>query len=89
MSERFKELVLKTSDPARGRGFESHSLRQKEPQPNFVSVGDFFLFCRERGDKMSYMLPEGKHVTRGVEDVAPYKASCNNAKRCERIGGGR
>ena len=28
MSERFKELVLKTSDPARGRGFESHSLRQ-------------------------------------------------------------
>ena len=28
MSERFKELVLKTSDPATGRGFESHSLRQ-------------------------------------------------------------
>ena len=27
MSERFKELVLKTSDPATGRGFESHSLR--------------------------------------------------------------
>ena len=27
MSEWFKELVLKTSDPARGRGFESHSLR--------------------------------------------------------------
>ena len=27
MSERFKELVLKTSDPETGRGFESHSLR--------------------------------------------------------------
>ena len=28
VSEWFKELVLKTSDSARGRGFESHSLRQ-------------------------------------------------------------
>ena len=28
MSERFKELVLKTSDSERSRGFESHSLRQ-------------------------------------------------------------
>ena len=28
MSERFKELVLKTSDTATYRGFESHSLRQ-------------------------------------------------------------
>ena len=28
MSERFKELVLKTSDTAMCRGFESHSLRQ-------------------------------------------------------------
>ena len=28
MSERFKELVLKTSDAAMRRGFESHSLRQ-------------------------------------------------------------
>ena len=27
MSERFKELVLKTSDSVRGRGFESHSRR--------------------------------------------------------------
>ena len=27
MSERFKELVLKTSDSERGRGFESHLLR--------------------------------------------------------------
>ena len=29
MSERFKELVLKTSDSERGRGFESRSLRRK------------------------------------------------------------
>ena len=28
VSEWFKELVLKTSDPARDRGFESHLLRQ-------------------------------------------------------------
>ena len=28
VSEWFKELVLKTSDSVRGRGFESHSLRQ-------------------------------------------------------------
>ena len=27
MSEWFKELVLKTSDPATGHGFESHPLR--------------------------------------------------------------
>ncbi len=27
VSEWFKELVLKTSDSERGRGFESHSLR--------------------------------------------------------------
>ena len=31
MSERFKELVLKTSDSERGRGFESHSLRSIFP----------------------------------------------------------
>ena len=31
MSEWFKELVLKTSDSARGRGFESHLLRSKQP----------------------------------------------------------
>ena len=41
MSEWFKELVLKTSDSARNRGFESHSLRQKEAPPIFV--GCFFL----------------------------------------------
>ena len=30
VSEWFKELVLKTSDSERGRGFESHPLRQIE-----------------------------------------------------------
>ena len=30
VSEWFKELVLKTSDSERGRGFESHPLRHKE-----------------------------------------------------------
>ena len=29
VSERFKELVLKTSDPERDRGFESHPLRHE------------------------------------------------------------
>ena len=29
VSEWFKELVLKTSDSVRGRGFESHPLRQR------------------------------------------------------------
>ena len=29
VSEWFKELVLKTSDSERGRGFESHPLRQR------------------------------------------------------------
>ena len=31
MSEWFKEPVLKTGDPATGRGFESHSLRHVLP----------------------------------------------------------
>ena len=31
VSEWFKELVLKTSDPARDRGFESHLLRYNKP----------------------------------------------------------
>ncbi len=30
VSEWFKELVLKTSDPERDRGFESHPLRHKK-----------------------------------------------------------
>ncbi len=31
VSEWFKEPVLKTGDPARDRGFESHPLRQANP----------------------------------------------------------
>ena len=38
VSERFKELVLKTSDSERGRGFESHPLRQQFYQDLFGEV---------------------------------------------------
>ena len=44
MSERFKELVLKTSDAATHRGFESHSLRQKAD----ILTG-YLLFLLRRG----------------------------------------
>ena len=44
LSERFKELVLKTSDGETHREFESHTLRQKIRPPNrwsyFWLVGD-------------------------------------------------
>ncbi len=51
MSEWFKELVLKTSDPARDRGFESHSLRQLTPFPG-IDTGSIpgkgvKYFCEE------------------------------------------
>ena len=41
MSERFKEPVLKTGDGATHRGFESHSLRQKERQLSTESCRSF------------------------------------------------
>ena len=41
MSERFKEPVLKTGDPATGRGFESHSLR------HFISFRTILFFDSE------------------------------------------
>ena len=47
MSEWFKELVLKTSDPARGRGFESHSLR------HFLNCCEFDLEKYPRGRRGS------------------------------------
>ena len=43
MSEWFKELVLKTSDSARNRGFESHSLRQETALP--PRGGALFFLC--------------------------------------------
>ncbi len=46
MSERFKELVLKTSDAATRRGFESHSLRQKSAVESYSG-----LFHRNAGDQ--------------------------------------
>ena len=42
MSEWFKELVLKTSDPARDQGFESLSLRQlNESKIYFTYTEDY------------------------------------------------
>ena len=38
MSERFKELVLKTSDSAMSRGFESHSLRHTFLNTDLFSI---------------------------------------------------
>ena len=40
VSERFKELVLKTSDSERNRGFESHPLRQM--------IMRFFIYLKDR-----------------------------------------
>ena len=42
VSERFMVPVLKTGDPGRDRGFESHPLRfLKEALEDFVSLGVF------------------------------------------------
>ena len=38
MSEWFKELVLKTSDSERGRGFESHFLRSNFIKKLYISL---------------------------------------------------
>ena len=38
VSERFKELVLKTSDSERDRGFESHPLRHNNIEHNWRST---------------------------------------------------
>ena len=56
MSERFKELVLKTSDGATHRGFESHSLRHsKIPVP---VTGVFGFWYGIRGRKTSEKIIE-------------------------------
>ena len=54
MSEWFKELVLKTSDPARDQGFESLSLRQfnqsanpKKLENGLSKLFSGFLFCSD------------------------------------------
>ena len=49
MSERFKELVLKTSDTAMCRGFESHSLRHF----SFPGANSFDLEWYPRGRRGS------------------------------------
>ena len=45
MSEWFKELVLKTSDSERDRGFESHLLRQNNKEP----LGSLLFFAWRSG----------------------------------------
>lgn len=52
MSEWFKELVLKTSDAANVRGFESHSDRQI-----FAGVSRLFVFVS--GVKRGRTTPDG------------------------------
>ena len=47
VSEWFKELVLKTSDSVRGRGFESHPLRQKRN-------GDYRLVIRQKQLRLAW-----------------------------------
>ena len=46
VSEWFKELVLKTSDPARDRGFESHPLRQDHTGERFYSYGEVLKWLK-------------------------------------------
>lgn len=51
VSEWFKELVLKTSDSERDRGFESHPLRQicdQEQQGTRVFLAERWLSGRRR-----------------------------------------
>ncbi len=71
MSERFKELVLKTSDTERYRGFESHSLRQSKNHPLRV-VFPLMGFgirrgrpCHKQGKKVSggHFLSPGENPT--------------------------
>ena len=45
VSEWFKEPVLKTGDPVRDRGFESHLLRQLVRSEDTFSETDFYTFC--------------------------------------------
>ena len=52
MSERFKELVLKTSDTATYREFESHTLRQK---PLFMGGLNFFEKSVDKLSKAWYI----------------------------------
>ena len=46
VSEWFKELVLKTSDPARDRGFESHPLRQIVWKFSFHKPGEVLKWLK-------------------------------------------
>ena len=52
MSEWFNEPVLKTGDPARDRGFESHTLRQDKLTSFDKKLVNFFVFDRHRNEKL-------------------------------------
>ena len=54
MSEWFKELVLKTSDSARGRGFESHPLRHNLESPLGYDMYPLYWTTSKGGILMRY-----------------------------------
>ena len=54
MSEWFKELVLKTSDSARGRGFESHPLRHNLESPLGYDIYPLYWTTSKGGILMRY-----------------------------------
>ena len=61
MSEWLKELVLKTSEPARARGFESYHLRFKKHGNSVRIAVLFYLWYDERKDEADGLsaLPDG------------------------------
>ena len=61
MSEWFKELVLKTSDPARDQGFESLSLRQAKRPSLLKKARVFLLFSKLGIDKLRSAGQVGQH----------------------------
>ena len=71
VSEWFKELVLKTSDSARGHGFESHPLRQRSRLPS-----GSLLFCGGNSETMApFVIPERlPRKRRASGDIAPDRA---------------
>ena len=62
LSEWFKELVLKTSDTATYRGFESHTLRQKSS----YSIRGMRIFIEDRDSKDRPDRRKGKKQSGGL-----------------------
>ena len=85
MSERFKELVLKTSDTATYRGFESHSLRQIKT--THLLVGRFYLskgIRTSRPNKQSGGLFVGEGFS-AEKRIPLFLFCCNERKGRNRI----